>query len=125
MPKYLTESDLKLWGFSKTLSLDQNIKILLGKMAIFRQAGKVDKISLDLYTQVLVDFDQRAFQVAMRTLSFNPRQEGDPSFPSLGMILEAMDEAAEHSPDFKSGATKINTAPLFAETKNLKLVDGK
>ena len=121
MPQYLTEREIKLWGFSKTLSDEQNVKILLGKMAIYRQASKLDEVTLALFTQALVNLDLRAFQVAMKVLSFSERQEGETAFPSLGTILAAMDDARELSPVFSKGAKEINTTPVFTDSKQKRL----
>ena len=121
MPQYLTEQETKLWGFSKTLSDEQNVKILLGKMAIYRQASKLDEVTLGLFTQALVNLDLRAFQVAMKILSFSKRQEGETAFPDLGTILSAMDEARERSPLYSQGAKEINDKPVFADPSQKRL----
>jgi len=122
MPQYLTEQEMRLWGFSKKLSLEDNVSALLTKMAICRQASKMDEVTLEIFTQHLVNLDLRAFQVAMRNISNSERQEGETAFPSLGTILAAMDEAREFFPNFASGAKQINDKPVFAqqEVKRLK-----
>ena len=117
MSQYLTEQETKLWGFSKKISKEQNIKILLGKMAIYRQASRLDQTTLELFTEYLLPLDLRAFQVAMKNLSQSKRVEGETSFPCLGDILAAMDEAREFSPLYSQGATKINDTPVFADPK--------
>lgn len=117
MPQYLKESETALWGWSQNLSTTENIKVLLGKMAICRQAGRLDKVTLELYTEALKDLDLRSFQVAVKKIACSSRQEGEPAFPSLGMILEAMDEAREFFPKFSAGATEINTKPLYVEER--------
>jgi hypothetical protein len=114
MPRYLTEEDKKQWTFSKTLSTTQNVAALLTKMAIYRQAN-IDKVTLKLFTEYLEPLDLRAFQVAMAMISTSERQEGETSFPSLGTILAAMDEARELSPMYSKGATEINSKPIFAD----------
>lgn len=113
MPQYLTERESKLWGFSKNLSNEQNVKILLGKMAIYRQAARLDVVTLEAYAQALVDLDLRAFQVAMRNLSCSERAEGETAFPSLGTILAEMENARERWPSFSVGAKEINDTPVF------------
>lgn len=116
MPQYLTEEQTKMWGFSKNLSTEENIAAHLTKLAIFRQA-RIDKTSMAMYTEALVSLDLRAFQVAVKKIACSSRQEGEPAFPSLGMILEAMDEAREFFPKFSAGATEINTKPLYVEER--------
>ena len=121
MPQYLTEQEIKFWGFSKKLSDEDNVTGLLAKMAMCRQAGKLDPETLELFTQYLLPLDLRAFQVAMKNLSTSERQEGETAFPSLGTILVAMDEARELSPMYSKGATEINSKPIFAEPTQKRL----
>ena len=121
MPQYLTEQETKLWGFSKKLSNEDNVTVLLGKMAMYRQAGKVDGVTLDLFTQYLVNLDLRAFQVAMRNLSTSEKRDGETSFPSLGTILAEMDEAREIFPLYSQGAKEINDTPVFADPNQKRL----
>ena len=122
MSQYLTtDRETELWGFSKNLSDEQNVKILLGKMAIYRQAGRLDRTTLELFTQTLVGLDLRAFQVAIRNLSCSPREEGETAFPSLGSILAEMDETRERFPLYSQGAKKINDTPLFADNNQKRL----
>ena len=121
MPQYLTEQETKLWGLSKNLSKEQNVKILLGKMAICRQASKLDEVTLALYTQALVNLDLRAFQVAMRNISNSRPEQGETLFPSLGYILEEMEEARERFPVFSKGAKEINDKPVFADPSQKRL----
>lgn len=139
MPLYLSESQSTMWAFTPNISAEQNIAQALTKMAIFRQAKIENPETLEMYVSYLLPRDLRAFQVAMAMLSEESRQEGEPAFPSMGMILEAMEEAREIFPNFKmhclrcqgksdephtcSGA-KVNTQPVFAEKTNLKLVSG-
>ncbi|HEX5426594.1 MAG TPA: hypothetical protein VFW94_23805 [Candidatus Acidoferrales bacterium] len=128
MAQYLTDEEAKHWAFSNGLSKEDNVSALLTKLAIFRQArmgpGGVDELTLDLYTQVLAPLDLRAFQVAMKNLAYAPRQEGEPAFPSMGMILEQMDAAREVFPNFKDGATSVDDRPVFMAKQNLQLMDG-
>lgn len=122
MPQYLKARQKATWLFSPNLSSVQNIKVLLTKMAIFRQA-KIDKVTLELYAEVLAQFtDLRAFQVAMATLAESPRQEGETALPSLGDIIEAMREAGEVWPDHAAGRDKLLTEPDYMgpEVRRLK-----
>jgi len=121
MPQYLTEQEIKLWGFSKRLSNEDNVTGLLAKMAIYRQAGKLDPETLELYTQYLLPLDLRAFQVAMKVLSTSERQDGETAFPSLGTILAAIEEARERFPVFSKGAKEVNSTPVFADSKQKRL----
>ena len=66
-------------------------------MASLRQAA-IDAEALELFVAMLEGEDMRAFQVAMATLAEEPRREGEPAFPSLGMMLELIDEASEIFP---------------------------
>ena len=121
MPQYLAEQEIKLWGWSTTLSDEQNVKILLGKMAICRQASKLDEVTLGIYTQTLINLDLRAFQVAMARISNTRPQQGETLFPSLGYILEEMEEARERFPVFSKDAKEINTIPVFADPAQKRL----
>jgi hypothetical protein len=58
-------------------------------MACFRQAT-MDATTLEAYTQVLVQEDLRAFQVAMATISETKREPGETAFPELSYVLEVM-----------------------------------
>ena len=120
MPQYLQERQKAIWQFSKNLSLEQNVKVLLTKMACFRQA-KMEKTTLELFTAYLLPLDLRAFQVAMASISENGRRDGETAFPDLGTILAAMDEARERFPVFSKGATEVDTTPIFADSKQRKL----
>ena len=121
MPQYLTEQEAELWAFSKKLSNEDNVSALLAKMAIYRQASKLDETTLELFTQALVNLDLRAFQVAMRNLSNSERDEGDTSFPCLGTILAVMEETRERFPVFSKGAKEINDKPIFADPTQKRL----
>jgi hypothetical protein len=59
--------------------------------------------------------------VAMRNISNSKPEQGETSFPSLGRILEEMEEARERFPMFSKGAKEVNTTPVFAENKQRKL----
>jgi hypothetical protein len=120
MPVYLQARQKATWQFLPNLSEEQNIKVLLTKMAICRQA-KFDKVSLELYTEILSQLDLRAFQVAMAVLAESQREEGETALPSLGDILAAMDEAREVWPNFAAGREKILTDPVVAETQVRRL----
>jgi hypothetical protein len=61
----------------------------------------------------------RALQVAMAVLSESPRRDGEPAFPSLGMILDLMDEASETRPAEPGGI--INRKPLAYGGKQRRL----
>ena len=121
MPQYLTGQEINTWGFSKKLLNEDNVSALLVKLAIYRQASKLDETTLELFTQYLVNLDLRAFQVAMKVLSTSERQEGETAFPSLGSILAAMEEARERFPVFSKGAKEVDTTPVFADSKQRKL----
>lgn len=114
MARYLLERQRAIWQFLPNLSTEENVKVLLTKMACFRQA-KMDSATLELFTAYLAPLDLRAFQVAMATISESERLEGETAFPSLGIILAAMDEAREFSPNFAIGAREINDRPAFGE----------
>ncbi len=120
MPQHLLARQKELWQFLPNLSDEDNIKILIGKMAICRQAVP-DKQSLELYTETIRHLDLRAFQVAMATLAESPREDGQTALPSLGDILAAMDDAREFWPDFAAGRTKIDTTPLVAPPEQRRL----
>lgn len=122
MPLYLLERQKEIWQFSPKLSPEDNVSALLVKMAIFRQA-RWEPISLELFTQYLVNLDLRAFQVAMAILAENKREDGETALPSLGKILAVMDEAREIFPIYSQGAKEVNTTPFFAiqaEKRQLK-----
>ena len=121
MPQYLQARQKGTWQFLPNLSDSENIKVLLTKMSICRQA-KMDKPSLELYTEILLPLDLRAFQVAMAMLSESPREQGETALPSLGDILAAMAEAREEWPNFAAGRKEILTQPVFAskEVRRLK-----
>jgi hypothetical protein len=85
------------------------------KMANFRQA-KVDETTLKSYCLALEGLDLRAFQVAMAVISESRPREGETLFPSLGYILDVMDEAREMFP--KAGM-ELNTSPAVAGQKAL------
>jgi hypothetical protein len=63
-------------------------------MACYRQAA-MDRTTLEAFTQVLVQEDLRAFQVAMAIISETKREPGETAFPDLGYILAVMREAEE------------------------------
>ena len=121
MPQYLAGQEIRLWGFLKELSLEDNVTALLAKMAIYRQAGKLDETTLNLYTEYLLPLDLRAFQVAMRNLAQSPRQEGETAFPTLGDVLAAMDDVRERFPVFSEGAKEINATPVIANNDQKRL----
>lgn len=122
MPKYLLERHKATWQFSKNLSTEENIKILLAKMVCFRQGNLAsDPNYLDLFAPYLAPLDMRAFQVAMAMLAESPRVEGQTALPSLGDIMEAMEEAREVWPAFSKGRNTVDTMPLFGETEQRKL----
>jgi hypothetical protein len=90
-------------------------------MAIYRQAGKLDETTLNLYTEYLLNLDLRAFQVAMKNISNSRPEQGETLFPSLGRILEEMEEARERFPVYSKGAKEINDKPVFADPKQKRL----
>jgi hypothetical protein len=59
--------------------------------------------------------------VAMATISASKRQDGETSFPDLGTILSAMDEARERSPLYSQGAKEINDKPVFVDPSQKRL----
>lgn len=111
MAAYLSEKQMRIWQFSSERSLEDNVAIALAKMASFRQAS-VSEDTLNLYCLALEGEDMRAFQVAMAQLAESERREGESAFPSLGMILGCMDEAAEVFPKELGG--RIDRTPQFA-----------
>lgn len=120
MPQYLQERQRQTWQFLPNLSDEQNVKVLLTKMAICRNA-KIEKPTLELLTEILLPLDLRSFQVAMANLAESQRQEGETALPSLGDILAAMEEARERFPVFSKGAKEINDKPVFADNKQKRL----
>ena len=119
MPRYLQARHKELWTWSTNLSTKENIKILLGKMAIFRQA-EMDKPTLVLYTQALSPLpDLRALQAALVMLAESDREEGETALPPLGKILVAYDECREFFPT--GDAKAINTTPLIANVEQKSL----
>ena len=121
MPQYMQERWKKTWAFSRDRSDLDNVKILLTKMACFRQT-RIDKYTLELFSHYLTPLDLRAFQVAMARLAESPREEGQTAFPSMGDILEAMDGAREKWPDHAAGRDKLLTEPDYMgpEVRRLK-----
>jgi hypothetical protein len=55
----------------------------------------MDRTTLEAFTQVLVQEDLRAFQVAMAIISETQREPGETAFPDLGTILAVMRRAEE------------------------------
>ena len=117
MAMYLQERQIAIWQFSPNLSVEQNVKVALTKMACFRQAA-IDKTTLESYTLALKDLDLRAFQVAMAVISESRRREGETAFPELGYILDVMDEARERFTTIAK--PQLNTSPVVAGQKRLK-----
>lgn len=117
MAQYLTERQKATWSFLPNLSPEDNVKILLTKMACFRQAN-LDKETLELFTAYLLPLDLRAFQVAMANLAESERREGETAFPCMGIILARMDEAREFFP--RAGEHVINSFPVISEKQPIK-----
>ena len=112
MPKYLLVRHKETWQFSRNLSNEENIKVLLTKMAIFRH-GVWDE-NLELFTQALLPLpDMRALQVAIALLAESPRGEGQTTLPSLGDIMAEYEACREVWPDFANGFEKVDTDPIF------------
>ncbi len=63
----------------------------------------------------------RAFQVAMARISNSRPEQGETLFPSLGYILDEMEEARERFPLFSEGRKEVNTTPVFAENNQKRL----
>ena len=63
----------------------------------------------------------RAFQVAMARISNTRPEQGETLFPSLGYILDEMEEARERFPLYSQGAKKINDTPVFMESNQKRL----
>lgn len=119
MPMYLLDRQKATWQFSPNLSPVGNINVLLTKMAICRQA-RIDKVSLQLYTEILLQLgDLRAFQAAMAILAESPREDGQTALPSLGDIIAEMEEARERWPTGDN--KKINVTPLIAGPEQKRL----
>jgi hypothetical protein len=111
------------WSSSSPLTLNiPCVSALLIKMGICRRATKVDEVTLEIFTQSLVNLDLRAFQVAMKNLATGEREEGEKDFPMLGTILRKMDEARELYPMRSLGKDEIDDKPVFSnlEQKRLK-----
>lgn len=116
MAIYLQARQIAIWQFLPNLSVEANIKVALTKMACFRQAA-IDKTTLESYTLALTSLDLRAFQVAMATISESRRQDGETAFPSLGYILDVMEEARERFTTARR--PQLNTSPVVAGQKVL------
>lgn len=117
MAQYLSERHKPTWEFLPNLSPEENVKVLLAKMACFRQAV-LEGETLELFTSYLLPLDLRAFQVAMANLAESERQEGETAFPSMGTILAQMDSAREFFP--RLGEKTVDTQPLFSESRAIK-----
>ena len=89
-------------------------------MATFR-GTKVDSVTLQVFVAALEDLDMRAFQVAMARISNTRPEQGETLFPSLGYILEEIEDAREKFPLFSKGAKEVNTTPLFADNSQKRL----
>ena len=120
MALYLQERQIKIWQFSRGLSTEENVKVLLTKMACFRQAV-MDDATLESYTMALKDLDMRAFQVAMATISEARRREGETAFPELGYILDVIEDARERYAT--PSRPRLNTSPVVQGQKGIG--DGK
>lgn len=120
MPRYLTEKEATIWAFQETLTDRKNIANALLKMATFR-GTKVDSVTLQVFVAALEDLDMRAFQVAMARISNTRPEQGETLFPSLGYILEEIEDAREKFPLFSKGAKEVNTTPLFADNSQKRL----
>ena len=117
MALYLQERQMAIWAFSPKFSTAGNIVVALTKMANFRQA-KVDETTLESYRLALETMDLRAFQVACAVISETDPREGETRFPSLGYMLDVMDEARER---FTTPARpQLNTSPVCMGQKALK-----
>lgn len=117
MALYLQARQIAIWEFSPKFSARENIQIALTKMANFRQAS-TDETSLKSYAIALEDLDLRAFQVAMAIISETTPREGETLFPSLGYVLDVMDEARERFTTARR--PQLNTAPVMAGQKLLE-----
>jgi len=113
---YLQERQIPIWAFSPKFSTGGNVVVALTKMANFRQA-KVDETTLESYRLALEGLDLRAFQVACAVIAEARPREGETLFPSLGYILDVMEEARERFP--KSGQKELNTSPAVTGQKAL------
>jgi hypothetical protein len=114
MALYLQARQIAIWEFSPKLSTRENILAAMVKMANFRQAS-VDETTLKSYCLAIEDLDLRAFQVAMAIISETTPREGETLFPSLGYILDVMDEARERF--VTSRRPQLNTGPVTAGQK--------
>jgi hypothetical protein len=110
---YLTERQERIWRFSKQVSDVSNIKVAIAKMVTFRQGAIDSEEQLELFAQAIVGLDLRAFQVAMCVLSETPREQGETAFPSLGEIMEIMEEAREK---ICRVGSELNTLPVYEST---------
>ena len=116
MAMYLQARQITIWEFSPKFSARENIIVALTKMANYRQAS-TDETTLKSYSLAVEDLDLRAFQVAMAVISETTPREGETLFPSLGYILDVMDEAKERF--VTPRRPQLNTSPVTAGQKAL------
>lgn len=117
MALYLQARQIAIWEFSPKLSARENVLAAMVKMANFRQAN-VDETTLKSYCLAIEDLDLRAFQVAMAVISETTPREGETLFPSLGYILDVMDEARERF--VTPRRPQLNTSPVVAGQKSIE-----
>ena len=117
MAIYLQARQMRIWAFSPEFSKEENIMVALTKMANFRQA-RIDETTLKSYCLALEDLDMRAFQVACAIISERDPREGEVRFPSLGYILDVMEEAREKFTTVSK--PELDTSPVVAGQKALR-----
>lgn len=81
--------EMQLTTRSSGPSKQEEIKILLAKLAIRRQA-KVGELEFMVFSEDLMPYETRDIQLALESLSSRPRDEGETAFPDTAKILEAV-----------------------------------
>lgn len=70
-------------------SKQEEIKVLLAKMAIRRQA-KVGEMEFAVFSEDLMGYETEVIAEALNQLCSKPRAEGETAFPELATILDAV-----------------------------------
>ena len=109
----LTEKQTAIWKCSPNLSPKANVKMLLTKLACFRQAT-IDATTLELYSSYLASENLVPLQIALARLAEKPRGEGETAFPELGRIIAEIKELDGPPAPTPAGE---RMAKLIAESK--------
>lgn len=90
---------------SSGLSRQEEIKILLAKFAVRRQA-QIGEAEYDIYSASLLSYSLTDIEMALNLLSSKPRAEGQTAFPEEIVILEAVRGIARTRRAAEEEATK-------------------